>query len=167
MSVSSLGVLVTDTWKLKKKKSVDHSTSFFSITHTKLLCHTDTSSAVLQRAWAETKPQIFFTSIRKFSAGRKVSHSNIKSDSRQTQSVATQARWMHSERLLHIKCQNSSSYKLDWNRGCISLMTVQPLLEPTGGCIDQRCEQHASVQPFQTQILQSRQECVSCMCSNM
>lgn len=93
----------------------------FSITHTKLLCHTDASVLQLSNE-PELKPGSCFTSIIKFSAGRRVSHLDIKKDSRQTQKVllCSHAGCVLQD-LLHINHQSSSSsYKPDWNRGSIS-----------------------------------------------
>lgn len=113
----------------KFKKSVDHSTSFFSITHTKLLCHTDT--AVLQQAQAKTKSGIVYPSIRKFSASRKVSHLNIKSDSRQTQKALL---CRHAGFTLRDLCiSNVRTPPTSWTETeGVSLMTTLSLLEPTG-----------------------------------
>lgn len=125
-TVTSRGVLVTDMWRGKK---VSMAVLVFSITHTKLLCHTDTSVLQLSNE-PELEPGSCFTSIIKFSAGRRVSHLDIKKDSRQTQKVllCSHAGCVLQD-LLHINRQSSSSsYRQDWNRG-VSLISVRPQLE--------------------------------------
>lgn len=101
------------------KKSVDHSTSFQYHPHKAVMPHGHT----LKQASAETKLRSCSTSIIKFSAGRRVSHLDIKRDSRQRHKALLCRHAGCTAGPLHINCQRSSSYKLDWNnpnRGSIS-----------------------------------------------
>lgn len=134
----------------KFKKKVLITVLVFSVSPTQSCYATRT------QAWQfcnepKLKPKtIFFPSIRKFSAHRKVSHLNIKSDSRQARKALL---CRHAGCTLRDLCiSNVRTPPTSWTETeGVALMTPQPLL---GNSIDQRCEQHTSVKPVYTRILQ-------------